>query len=141
MATLKVTISEQLTLEGVDRSSSRVHDVESVTQVDNRIVTVTTAEADLVKFDTAVASGTYVASTVKYLRISHTGDSGHLTLRILGTSEEYAVKVEAGDSFILNNAQMDANATGSEVLSLANIAEIKAVASASTIVTEIFIAS
>jgi hypothetical protein len=141
MATLKVTISEQLTLEGVDRSSSRVHDVESVTQVDNRIVTVTTSEADLVKFDTAVASGTYVASSVKYLRISHVGDSGDLTLRILGTSEEYAVKVSAGDSFILNNASMDANATGDEVLSLANIAEIKAVASASTIVTETFIAS
>lgn len=141
MATLKVTISEQLTLEGVDRSSSRVHDVESVTQVDNRIVSVTTSESDLVKLDSSVASGTFVASSVKYLRISHMGDTNTLTLRILGSSEEYAVKLEAGDSFILNNSKMDANATGSQSITLADIAEISAVASSSTIVTEIFVAA
>lgn len=141
MATLKVTISEQLTLEGVDRSSSRVHDIESVTQVDNRIVSVTTSESDLVKLDSSVASGTFVASSVKYLRISHMGDSNTLTLRILGSSEEYAVKLEAGDSFILNNSKMDANATGSQTITLADIAEISAVASSSTIVTEIFVAA
>ena len=141
MATLKVTISEELTLEGVSRGSSRVHDIDSVTQTDNRIVTVTTAEADLVKFGSAVASGTFVASTVKYLRISHTGTSGDLTLRILGTNEEYFVKLSAGDSFILNNASMDANAAGDEAVSLANIAEIKAVASTSTIVSEVFVAA
>lgn len=141
MATLKVTISEELTLEGVSRGSSRVHDIASVTQTDNRIVTVTTTEADLVKFDTAVASGTFVASSVKYLRISHTGTSGDLTLRILGTNEEYFVKLSAGDSFILNNASMDANAAGEEAVSLANISEIKAVASTGTIVSEIFVAA
>ena len=141
MATLKVTISEELTLEGVSRGSSRVHDIESVTQTDNRIVTVTTTEADLVKFGSAVASGTFVASTVKYLRISHTGTSGDLTLRVLGTSEEYFVKLSAGDSFILNNASMDANAAGDEAVSLANIAEIKAVASTGTIVSEVFVAA
>jgi hypothetical protein len=141
MATLKVTISEELTLEGVSRGSSRVHDIESVTQTDNRIVTVTTSEADLVKFGSTVASGTFVASTVKYLRISHTGTSGDLTLRVLGTSEEYFVKLSAGDSFILNNASMDANAAGDEAVSLANIAEIKAVASTGTIVSEVFVAA
>jgi hypothetical protein len=113
----------------------------SVTQVDNRIVTVTTSEADLVKFSSAVASGTFVASTVKYLRISHTGSSGTLTLRVLGSSEEYFVKLEAGDSYILNNAQMDANATGSQAVTLADIAEIKAVASTGTIIAELFVAS
>ena len=141
MATLKVTINEELTIEGVDRGSSRVHDVLSVTQVDNRIVSVTTTEADVVKFGSAVASGTFVASTVKYLRISHTGSSGSLNLRILGSGEEYFVQLSAGDSFVLNNAQMDANATGSQAIGLADISEIKAVASTSTIVAEIYVAS
>lgn len=141
MATLKVTINEELTIEGVDRGSSRVHDVLSVTQVDNRIVSVTTTEADVVKFGSAVASGQFVASTVKYLRITHTGSTGNLNLRVLGSSEEYFVQLSGGDSFILNNAQMDANATGSQAIGLANISEIKAVASTGTIVAEIFVAS
>ena len=141
MATLKVTINEELSIEGVDRGSSRVLDVASVSQVDNRVVTVTNSEADLVKFGSAVASGTFVAASVKYLRITHAGTANTLTLRVLGTSEEYFVKLTAGQSFVLNNASMDANATGSQSVSLANIAEIKAVASTSTIVTEVFVAS
>lgn len=141
MATLKVTITEELSIGGIDRGSTRVHDVTSVTQVDNRIVTVTTTESDVVKFGSAVASGTFVASTVKYLRISHTGSSGNLNLRILGSGEEYFVQLSAGDSFVLNNAQMDANATGSQAIGLADISEIKAVASTSTIVAEIYVAS
>ena len=141
MATLKVTITEELSIGGIDRGSTRVHDVTSVTQVDNRIVTVTTTESDVVKFGSAVASGTFVASTVKYLRISHTGSSGNLNLRILGSGEEYFVQLSAGDSFVLNNAQMDANATGSQAIGLADISEIKAVASSSTIVAEIYVAS
>lgn len=141
MATLKVTISEELTIEGVERGSSRVHDILSVTQVDNRIVSVTTTESDVVKFGSAVASGTFVASTVKYLRITHTGSSGNLNLRVLGSGEEYFVQLSGGDSFVLNNAQMDANATGSQAIGLADISEIKAVASTGTIVAEIFVAS
>ena len=141
MATLKVTISEELTIEGVERGSSRVHDILSVTQVDNRIVSVTTTESDVVKFGSAVASGTFVASTVKYLRITHTGSNGNLNLRVLGSGEEYFVQLSGGDSFVLNNAQMDANATGSQVIGLADISEIKAVASTGTIVAEIFVAS
>jgi len=141
MATLKVTISEELTIEGVERGSSRVHDITSVTQVDNRIVSVTTTESDVVKFGSAVASGTFVASTVKYLRITHTGSNGNLNLRVLGSGEEYFVQLSGGDSFVLNNAQMDANATGSQVIGLADISEIKAVASTGTIVAEIFVAS
>ena len=141
MATLKVTINEELSIEGVDRGSSRVLDIASVSQVDNRIVTVTNSEADLVKFGSAVASGTFVAASVKYLRITHTGTSNTLTLRVLGSSEEYFVKLSGGESFILNNSKMDANATGSQGVGLADIAEIKAITSASTIVTEIFVAS
>jgi len=88
-----------------------------------------------------VASGTFVASTVKYLRITHTGTSGNLNLRVLGSGEEYFVQLSGGDSFVLNNAQMDANATGSQAIGLADISEIKAVASTGTIVAEIFVAS
>ncbi len=95
----------------------------------------------MVKFGSAVASGTFVAASVKYLRITHTGTSNTLTLRVLGSSEEYFVKLAAGQTFILNNSKMDANATGSQGVGLADIAEIKAVSSASTIVTEVFVAS
>ena len=141
MATLKVTITEELSIDGVERGSTRNLDVLSVTQVDNRVVTVTNSETDIVKFGSAIGSGTFVAANVKYLRISHTGSSNILNLRILGTNEEYFVKLSAGQSFILNNASMDANDTGSQSMTLANIAEIKAVTNSSSVVTEIMVVS
>ena len=141
MATLKVTITEELSIDGVERGSTRNLDVLSVTQVDNRVVTVTNSEADIVKLGAAIGSGTFVASTVKYLRISHTGTSNVLNLRILGTNEEYFVKLTGGNSFILNNSKMDANDTGSQGMTLADITEIKAVTDSSTVVAEIMVAS
>ena len=82
-------------------------------------------EVDLLKFGTA-DGGTIADSDLDYLRITNLAAANFVTLRILGNSEEYAVKLEAGDSFILNNSVMDANATGSATLTLANIDNIKA---------------
>tara|TARA_R100001440_G_scaffold61794_1_gene81742 strand:- start:951 stop:1376 length:426 start_codon:yes stop_codon:yes gene_type:complete len=141
MATLKVTITEEISIDGVERGSSTNLDIASVTQVDNRIVTVTNTEADIVKFGSAIASGTFVASSVKYLRITNTATSGIVNLRILGTNEEYFVKLTAGNSFILNNTSMDANDSGSQSMTLANIEEIKAITSSGTVATEIIVVS
>ena len=141
MATLKVTITEEISIDGVERGSSTNLDIASVTQVDNRIVTVTNTEADIVKFGSAIASGTFVAASVKYLRITNTATSGIVNLRILGTNEEYFVKLTAGNSFILNNTSMDANDSGSQSMTLANIEEIKAITSSGTVATEIIVVS
>ena len=64
-----------------------------------------------------------------------------MNLRILGTNEEYFVKLTAGNSFILNNTSMDANDSGSQSMTLANIEEIKAITSSGTVATEIIVVS
>tara|TARA_R110002020_G_scaffold99711_5_gene236422 strand:- start:5013 stop:5438 length:426 start_codon:yes stop_codon:yes gene_type:complete len=140
MADLVVTISESVSLNNKDHGSTNVETIGSVSQIDHRIVTATTTEQTIVLFDSAAAAGTFADASVKYLRITNLDGTNFAILRILGNSEEYFVKIEAGDSFILGNSLMDANAAGGQSVSLANIDSIKADADSASVSLEIFIA-
>lgn len=140
MADLVVTISESVSLNNKDHGSTNVETIGSVSQIDHRIVTATTTEQTIVLFDSAAAAGTFADASVKYLRITNLDATNFAILRILGNSEEYFVKIEAGDSFILGNSLMDANAAGGQSVSLANIDSIKADADSASVSLEIFIA-
>lgn len=138
MATLTVTITEAVTLNGASRGSTNTH-TETVTQIDHRIVTcLHSAEQTVVLFDSAVAAGTIKDGTIDYLRMTNLDSTNFVTVRVSGNNEEYFVKLEAGDSFILNNSVMDANAAGGASVSLANIDSIGIQADSGPCDVEIF---
>jgi len=141
MADLTITITEAVTLNGASRGSTNTH-TESVTQIDHRIVTcLHSAEQTVVLFNSEVAAGTIKDGTLDYLRLTNLDGSNFVTVRISGNSEEYFVKLEAGDSFLLNNSVMDANATGGASISLAAIDSIGIQADTSSCDVEIFAAA
>ena len=141
MATLTVTITEAVTLNGASRGSTNTH-TETVTQIDHRIVScLHSAEQTVLLFDSAVAAGTIKDGTLDYLRLPNLDSSNFVTVRIRGNNEEYFVKLEAGDSFILNNQSMDANAAGGASVSLANIDSIAIQADTATCDVEVFAAA
>jgi hypothetical protein len=138
MATLTVTITEAVTLNGASRGSTNTH-TESITQIDHRIVTcLHSAEQTVVLFDSAVAAGTIKDATLDYLRLTNLDNTNFVNVRVRGNNEEYFVKLEAGDSFILNNSVMDANAAGGASVSLANIDSIGIQADTASCDVEIF---
>jgi len=141
MATLTVTITEAVSLNGASRGSTNTH-TETVTQIDHRIVScLHSAEQTVLLFDSAVAAGTIKDGTLDYLRLTNLDNSNFVTVRIRGNNEEYFVKLEAGDSFILNNQSMDANAAGGASVSLANIDSVAIQADTATCDVEVFAAA
>ncbi len=141
MATLTVTITEAVTLNGASRGSTNTH-TETVTQIDHRIVScLHSAEQTVLLFDSAVAAGTIKDATIDYLRMTNLDSTNFVTIRVRGNNEEYFVKLEAGDSYILNNQSMDANATGGASVSLNNIDSIGIQADTSSCDVEIFAAA
>lgn len=141
MATLTVTITEAVTLNGASRGSTNTH-TETVTQIDHRIVScLHSAEQTVLLFDSAVAAGTIKDGTLDYLRLTNLDNTNFVTVRIRGNNEEYFVKLEAGDSFILNNQSMDANAAGGASVSLANIDSVAIQADTATCDVEVFAAA
>ena len=142
MATLTVSISESVTLNGKERGSVNTTDITGVTLVNDRIVSVGTAEQSLLLFDTAAAAGQFADSTVDYLRITNLDSTNFVVLRMTAGGDEYFVKIAAGDSFVLFETVMDADsASGVATMSLANIDSIKAKADTAACDVEIFVAA
>ena len=141
MATLTVTIKEELILNGAERGSENVISVSSVTEMIERIIDIPTAtETTLVEYGAATGGSTFIDDTTQYLRITNLDSTNFATLRVLGTTEEYFVKVPAEGSFMLFNDEMDANATGSQAVSFADIESIKAQADTAEVQLEVFVA-
>ncbi len=140
MATLNVTISEDLVLNGQTIASKNSASY-TVTSIDHRIIKCTTTEQTVLLFNSADAAGTVKDATLKYLRFTNLDSTNFVVVRVKGNNEEYFVKVPAGASFVLSDGQMDANATGGETVSLANIDEISIDADTATCDVEMYAAS
>lgn len=141
MATLTVTIKEEVVLNGNEHGAENTIDIANVDSMFERLIDCTVAEVPLLSFGSTVTGDTFVDDTVKYLRITNLDDTNYVTLRVLGASKEYFVVLEPKNSYVLFNDDMDANATGSQTASISFIDEIKAAANTATCQLSIFAAA
>ncbi len=150
MATLSVQIEEQVTLNGRDFGHTRTNTITCVTTIDTRVFIATSTEMDLIKFDSAAGNGQFIDGALKYLRISHLSGSDDLKVRVVGTDEEFAVKIPTGGSLVLFDQTIDATQTstspsvtadGTVTISYANINKISVDSSSADITAEYFIAT
>ena len=127
MATLNVTITEEMTLNGKDQGNTNTLSIPSVTAVINRIMTIDSTEEDILNFqDDREAAGAIEDGTLQYLRLTHIGAANTVNLRIqsTGDTKEYIVQLAAGESFMLfNDNAMDVN-TGGDIDSAASLSQL-----------------
>ena len=148
-ATLTVKITESIDLNGKNQGGSTTLSLASINEISKRIVTVTTTEATILTFSSAISQGTYVAANVKYIRFTNLDDTNHITLTFKNENDdEFAVKLDKGQSFIYNGDisggvvdTMDGiDGTGLTV-SLADLVNVTADADTASCDMEIFVAS
>jgi len=127
MATLNVTITEEMTLNGKDQGNTNTLSIPSVTAVINRIMTIDNTEEDILNFqDDREAAGAIEDTTLQYLRITHISSANTVNLRVQSTDDakEYIVQLAAGESFMLfNDNAMDVN-TGGDIDSGASLSQL-----------------
>ena len=151
-ANLKVKITEEIILNGRDQGSSNTLTIGSINEISTRIVTVTTTEAEILKFHaTDIDAGRYIIGDVRYMRFTNLDDTNFITLTFTNEdSDEVAIKLDAGQSFIWNgdnsgglvdvfNATQNANAASDTALG--DLANIQADANTASCDLEMFIAS
>ena len=147
-ATLTVTITEEVSLNGKDQGAKNTYTIASVKEISNRIVTIPSgSEVIVVAMGTAVAAGQYVEGTTKYIRLTNKDDANHITLVFRNeNNDEFAVKLDAGQTFIYNGDNtggvvdtMDAAATALSV-SFGDLVDITAQANTAACDLEIFVA-
>ncbi len=159
MATLNVTITEELTLNGADRGSVNTLSVSSVTQVYHRIVTCPASQDTTVATfastadDSTGAAGSIDVGDVKYIRLTNLDSSNAINLSLqVGTTdggdgaadESATILIAAGRSFVMG-ATTDAiavNDTNANIdVSLHELESLLVDPSGNAITVEIFIAS
>ena len=151
-ATLTVTLTESITLNGSQQGATNTNTFASIDEISKRILKVTTTESTVATFSSAVASaGHYVAAEVRYIRFTNKDDTNFLTLTFRNQdNDEVAIKLDAGQSFIWNadnaggvvdvlNATQDADAASDTALG--DLTNIQADANTATCDMEMLIAS
>ena len=111
MATLNVTITEELTLNGADRGSTNTLAVASVTQVYHRIVTCpATSDTTIATFQTLTSTSDNAIDLedAKYIRVTNLDASNPVNLSLQvsvdadGTADASAtILLASGRSFIM----------------------------------------
>ena len=147
-ATMTVTITESINLNGMNQGATNTLSLASIAEVSKRIVNVPASEVEIVAMSTAVAAGTFVESTVKYIRITNLDDTNHVVLTFKSEgNHEFAVKLDKGQSFIYNGDvsggvvdTMDASGSALS-LALEDLVNITALADTAACDLEVFVAS
>ena len=154
MATLNVTITEELTLNGADRGSVNTLSVTSVTQVYHRIVTCpASSDTTVATFQTATSTSDNAIDLedAKYVRVTNLDGSNpvNVSLQVAGGEDGSAnmsttLLLAAGRSFIMGAvhdgiALSDANANIVE--SLTDLESILIDPGSNAVSMEVFIAS
>ena len=66
-ATMTVTLTESILLNGKNQGSSNTKTFSSIVEVTKRILTVTVTEAVIATFSAAISAGNYIAADVMYI--------------------------------------------------------------------------
>ena len=103
-ATMTVKITESISLNGKDQGAINSFTIPSVATISKRIIDVPASEVEIIAMSSsAVSSGTFIESDVKYIRITNLDDANHVTLLFKNENDnEFAVKLDKGQSFIYN---------------------------------------
>tara|TARA_R110002020_G_scaffold204652_1_gene408947 strand:+ start:5066 stop:5527 length:462 start_codon:yes stop_codon:yes gene_type:complete len=135
VANLTVTHTEDITLNGQQFGGTTIKSFSGINEISKRILTITTTECVINTFSSAVASaGHYTAADVRYIRFTNLDGTNFVTLTFRNQdNDEVAIKLDAGQSFVLNgdntngmtaifNATQDADAASDTAFgSLTNI--------------------
>ena len=102
-ATLKVTIKEEITLNGSRQDSENILRVSDINEVHKVIMSCDSTNATTIfTFDTAPDLGTLVRANVRYLRITNLDDTNYAILRLTAASStDLAVRLDPGASHLI----------------------------------------
>tara|TARA_R100001530_G_scaffold128355_1_gene98032 strand:+ start:726 stop:1202 length:477 start_codon:yes stop_codon:yes gene_type:complete len=150
-ATLKVTVEEEISLNGQRQGSKNVLRISDINEIFKQIVTCTTDRNELFA---AIGSGTdrgsFLEANIRYIRITNLDDTYHVNLFFKNESnDEFAIKLDYGQSFIYNGDlsggvvdTFDANSGGAASSGqLADLTNIYGQADSASVDLEIFVAS
>ena len=102
-ATLTVTTTESIILNGSNMGATNTLSIASINEVNQRIVSVANgAVRTLFEFGATIGAGTFISADVKYIRLTNKDDSSQIDINLETASSNCWVALTAGQSLILS---------------------------------------
>ena len=124
MATFTSQIFEILTLNGDNVGSSVTQTINNINYVDNRILSVPTGSiTTLFSMDSVPGAGTFVTSSVQYVRVTNNSTVTPIKLIVSSSTEAISYLIATGSSYMISTSKI----TGSVDSGSFNFNDIKSV--------------
>jgi len=139
MATFTSQIFEILTLNGDNVGSSVTQNINNINYVDNRILSVPSGlTTTLFSMDSNPGAGTFVTSSIKYIRVTNNSTTVPVKLIISSSTEAMSYLIATGSSYMMSTSKMTGSTAG---LSFDDIKSVKIEPSGSSASIEYYIAT
>ena len=137
MATFTSQIFEILTLNGDNVGSSVTQTINNINYVDNRILSVPTGSVTtLFSMDSVPGAGTFVTSSIQYVRVTNNSTVTPIKLIISSSTEAMSYLIATGSSYMLSTSKMTGSTSG---LAFNDIQSVKVQPSSSAASIEYYI--
>jgi hypothetical protein len=137
MATFTSQIFEILTLNGDNVGSSVTQTINNVNYVDNRILSVPTGSVTtLFSLDSVPGAGTFVTSSIQYVRVTNNSTVTPVKLIVSSSTEAMSYLIATGSSYMISTSKMTGSTSG---LAFNDIQSIKVQPSSSAASIEYYI--
>lgn len=141
-ATLNVTLTESIVLNGAEHGSKKKMSISGVNEISKRIMTVPTTGVQVYAGSSAAAYGTFVTANVKYLRITNLDTENYVVLHLEGNSHYAQLTLAAGHVFMLTDVSSTFdNNSAIASFSAEDITRIDVMANTADVDIEILVAS
>ena len=145
--TLRVTVQEDIVLNGVNYGSKRKVNIASVNEILKRVVTLPASNTTtLLTFNDNVygAAGAIDTGDAKYIRITNLDDANSIELAFIDASGLYQIRLSAGESYMLGSPevlQLTEADTSPSFGTMLDLVTISANPGGNAVDVEIFVAS
>jgi hypothetical protein len=113
MATFTSQIFEILTLNGDNVGSSVTQTINNINYVDNRILSVPTGSVTtLFSMDSVPGAGTFVTSSVQYVRVTNNSTVTPIKLIVSSSKEAMSFLIATGSSYMMSTSKMTGSTSG-----------------------------
>jgi hypothetical protein len=113
MATFTSQIFETLTLNGDNVGSSVTNTITGINYVDNRILSVPTGSVTtLFSMDSVPGAGTFVTSSVQYIRVTNNSTVAPIKLIVSSSTEAMSYLISTGSSYMMSTSKMTGSTSG-----------------------------
>jgi hypothetical protein len=137
MATFTSQIFEILTLNGDNVGSSVTNVINNINYVDNRILSVPSGSVTtLFSMDSIPGAGTFVTSSIQYIRVTNNSVTVPVQLIISSSNEAMSYLIATGSSYMISTSKMTGSVGG---LSFSDIKSVKVEPSGSSASIEYYI--